>query len=258
MQITNDIKLLKSKVIEVDSNSTKFEFEPISPGYGLTLGHALRRVLLSSLKGSAITSVKIDGVTHEFSTIKGIKEDVTDIILNLKHLTVKSYSDDPVILKLSKKGPGKVLAKDFLKNASVEILDPDFLIATLEKDGKISMEVIVEQGYGYVPVEKRAGEKLPLGTIAIDAIFNPIRKMNYIVDNTRVGSVTDYNKLVFDVTTNGTISPKEALAKSTEIMVEYLTTMLPPKPAEKTKAKKVAKKEAKPKIVKKSKKANKK
>lgn len=246
MQIQKDIDLLKLNTTQIkDKDQIIFEYEPIAPGYGITLGHALRRILLSSLKGSAITSVKIEGATHEFSTIKGIKEDATDIILNLKHLTVKSFSDEPITLKLSKKGPGIVYAKDFTKNANVEILDQDYPIASLEKDGKLNLEVTIEQGFGYVPVEKRQNEHHPIGTIAIDAIFNPIRKINYIVDNTRVGSVTDYNKLTFDITTNGTISPKDALEKSIEILTIYLGKMMPPAEA-KAKKSKVVKKTVKP------------
>lgn len=243
MQIKKDIQLLQLKTIqEKDTNQVVFEYEPIAPGYGITLGHALRRVLLSSLKGSAITSVKIEGASHEFSTIKGVKEDTTDIILNLKHLTVKSYSDEPVTIKLSKKGPGIVYAKDFAKNSNIEILDQDYPIATLEKDGKLNIEVVVEQGFGYVPVEKRQNEQHPIGTIAVDAIFNPIRKINYMVDNARVGSNTNYNKLTFDITTNGTITPNEALEKSIEILNTYLVAMMPQsKSAKNQKAKKTVK-----------------
>lgn len=244
MTITNDIDLAKVKVIKKNDNNSIFEIEPLSPGYGVTLGHALRRVLLSSLKGTAVTSVKFENTTHEFSTIKGVKEDVMDIILNLKHLTLKLLGDEPVTLKLSKKGPGKVLAKDFKKDAQVEILDPEFHIATLEKDGKLNMEITVEKGYGYVPVESRQDVKLPLGTIAIDAIFNPVKKINYNVENTRVGGETNYNKLTIDISTNGTITPEDAYQTSVKLLLDYLSIIqtkkevaAPKKTAKKTKSK---------------------
>lgn len=238
MSIINDINLLQTKETQTDANSTTFEFGPIFPGYGITLGHALRRTLLSCLKGSAITAVKIEGITHEFSTIKGVKEDATDIILNLKHLTVKSYSDEPVVLKLNKKGPGVVTAKDFEKNSSVEILDQEYPIATLQKDGKLTLEITVEQGYGYVPVEKRIStEKLPLGTIAVDAIYNPIKKINYEVKNARVGGETDYDSIVLDITTNGTTSPKEALRTAIDILNKYFSLLMPAETKTKAKSK---------------------
>ena len=222
MSIIDDIKLLQTKITKKQDNSATFEMEPFFPGYGITIGHTLRRILLSSLHGSAITSVKIDGVTHEFSTIKGVKEDMTEIILNLKHFAVKSFSQEPITLKLNKKGPCIIKASDFSKNAQVEILDPEQYIATLDKNAKISMEATVEQGYGYVPVEKRT-EKLPLGTIAIDAIFNPVKKINYTVNNTRVGGKTDYDKLTLEITTTGTISPEDALSESIKLFTEYMS-----------------------------------
>lgn len=237
MAIIDDIKLLKSKIIKKENNEATFEFGPFFPGYGVTIGHALRRVLLSSLPGCAITSVKFTGATHEFTTIKGVKEDVTEIILNLKHLTVKSHSKEPVMLKLSKKGPGVVTASDFSKNSQAEILDKDQPIAHLEKDGKLEMEIRVEQGYGYVPVEKME-EKMPLGTIAIDAIYNPIKKINYEVENTRVGEETDYNKLTINITTNGTISPEEAFNKAVDLLLNHYESIKLPEEKKKTKTKK--------------------
>lgn len=227
MSIINEIDLAKTKIITKTENEKVFEIGPLFPGYGITLGHALRRVMLSSLKGTAITNIKIDSISHEFSTIKGVKEDVTDIVLNLKHLTVKSFSKDPVAVKLSVKGPKIVTAKDFKKNTDIEIINPDQYIATLEKDGKLELEIIVEQGYGYVPIEKRTEAKLPIGTIAIDAIYNPIKKINYMVENTRVGSATDYNKLIFSITTNGTIKPEEAFSKSINILIKYFNNLIP-------------------------------
>lgn len=244
MSIIEDIKLLQSKTTKKDENSAIFEFEPLFPGYGVTIGHALRRVLLTSLHGSAITSVKIDGVTHEFSTIKGIKEDITEIILNLKHLFVKSHSEDSVVLKLNKKGPGKVTAADFTKNAQVEILDTTQHIATLEKNAKLSMEVTIEQGYGYVPVEKRE-EKLPLGSIAIDAIYNPVKKISYEVLNTRVGGKTDYDKLILSITTTGTITPEDALNESISLLTSYFEKITPKNKTTKKKIKAKSKKNSK-------------
>jgi len=234
MSIINDIDLANVKIIKNETNSATFIFEPLFPGYGVTIGHALRRVLLSSLQGSAITNVKIDGTTHEFTTIKGVREDVMDIILNLKHLVIKSYSDEPVVLKLQKKGPGKVTAEDFVKNSQIEILDPGQYIATLEKDGKLNLQVTVEKGFGYVPIEKREEKtKTEIGNIAIDAIYNPVKKINYQVENTRVGSATDYNKLILNITTNGTITPEEALKLAIEILTNYLAKLIPSVPTEK-------------------------
>lgn len=223
MNLLPEIELMKIHSINEEKDSASFVIEPLLPGYGMTLGNALRRVLFSSLSGSALTSVKIEGVDHEFSTISGVKEDVVDIILNLKSLRVKSFSDEQVTLKLSKKGPGPVKAKDFAKNSQVEIVDPNFIIATLDKNGKISMEVTVEKGRGYVPTEQRKEEKLPIGTIALDSIFSPIKKVRYQVDNTRVGGMTNYDKLTIDITTDGSISPRESLEKATNIILEHFT-----------------------------------
>lgn len=242
MSILKELDLAKAKINEKSSDEIKLEIGPLFPGFGVTLGHALRRVMLSSLKGSAITSAKIDGITHEFSNIKGVKEDVTNIILNLKHLTVKSYVKEPVTLKLSVKGPKIVTAKDFKKNSDIEIINPEQHIATLEKNGKLDLEITIEQGYGYVPVEKMVNKKLSLGDIAIDAIYNPIKKINYIVENTRVGSATNYDKLIFTITTNGTITPAEAFTTANDILIKYFQKIMPEKNQSKKNVKKITKK----------------
>lgn len=225
MQTLHEIDLAKIKKISENVNETTFIIEPLVPGYGMTLGTALRRVLLSSLGGAAISSVKINGASHEFSTLPDVKEDVVEIILNLKGLRIKSFTDEPVKLKLNKKGPGKITANDFDKNSQVEIIDKNFYIATLDKNGKISMEVTVERGRGYVPIERKKDEKLPLGTISIDSIFTPIRKAHYTVESTRVGGMTNFDKLTITITTDGTISAEEAFAASCRILIEYFNLL---------------------------------
>lgn len=222
MYILPETELVKINQIKSEkSDQETFVLEPLLPGYGMTLGNALRRVLLSSLNGSAISSVKINGINHEFSTIPGVKEDVVKIILNLKGLRIKSHSDEPTTLRLIKKGAGKALAKDFTKNAMVEIIDPNFVIATLDKSAKLDMEVTIEKGRGYVPTERRKEEKLPLGTIAIDSIFTPIKKIYYNVVNTRVGGMTNFDKLTITITTDGSITPKNALILANKILLEH-------------------------------------
>lgn len=223
--VFTETELVKIKGEKKDKFQTKFIFEPLAPGFGLTLGHALRRVLLSSLTGAAITHVKIVDSTHEFSTLPGVKEDVIEIILNLKSLRLKSNSEEPEILKLNKKGPGKVCAEDFDKNSQVEIIDPKHHIAQLDKKGKLVLEVTVQNGRGYVPTEARDNEKLPLGTISVDAIYTPIKKINYEVENTRVGDRTDFDKLTLDITTDGSIDPENALSQATQILLDYFNVI---------------------------------
>ena len=222
MSILSDTDLIKVNYKKgKDENVATIIIEPLMPGYGLTLGHALRRILLSSLSGAAITSVKINDVSHEFSTIKGVKEDVVDIILNLKNIRFKMHSDEPVTIKLSKKGPGQVKAGDFDKNSSIEIINKDQLIANLDKSGKIICEAIVKKGTGYEPVEKRKDEKLPHGTIAVDSIFTPVKKIHYNVENTRVGGMTNYDKIILDITTDGSITPEKAFYTANKILIEH-------------------------------------
>ncbi len=222
----HEIHLPALKVVKEAGNIATFSVEPLFPGYGMTLGNSLRRVILSSLPGAAITGVKIEGVNHEFSTIKDIKEDVVEIILNLKKVCVKSFSDDVITLHLSASGEGIVTAKSFEKNADVEIVNPDQVIATLDsKSAKLEMEVQIEKGRGYVPVEKRDGGKLGIGVIAIDALYSPIRRVRYNVESTRVGQMTDLDKLVIEVETNGVITPSEAMAQASEILVDHFLVL---------------------------------
>ncbi len=198
-----------------------YVIEPLSPGYGMTVGHSLRRVLLTSLEGAAVSYVKITGVDHEFSTLKGMREDVMDLIINLKGMRIRSESAEPVTLKLSKKGPGKVVAGDFAAHADITLADPDHELATLEKDGKLDMEVTVERGRGYVTTDRKQQDKLPIGTIAVDSVYTPIKKVHYDVEHTRVGGQTDYDKLTLELTTDGTVSPAEAMQHAAKILVEH-------------------------------------
>ncbi len=201
--------------------------EPLYPGYGTTVGNALRRVLLSSLPGAAVTAVKIKGVDHEFSTLPNITEDVVDIILQLKQLRLRVESDQPVIkLELKAKGQKAVKAQDFKPDARVKIINPDLVIATLDnKNAELAMEVMVEQGRGYVPVEMREGQKLEIGMIAVDAIFTPMRNVNFKVENVRVGQITNYDKLTLTIETDGTLSGREALDQAAQILVDHFTLL---------------------------------
>jgi DNA-directed RNA polymerase subunit alpha len=200
----------------------KFVVEPLERGYGITLGNSLRRILLSSLTGAAVTSVKIDGVLHEFSTIPGVTEDVTDIILNLKGLLVKMYSDEPKTLRISVKGEREVTGADVQHDADVEIQNPDLHIATLGPDAELSMELTVERGRGYVPAERNKKADHVIGVIPVDSIFTPVEKVNYVVEHARVGGVTDYDRLILEVWTHGTIKPKEAVSTAAKMMSEHL------------------------------------
>jgi DNA-directed RNA polymerase subunit alpha len=196
----------------------KYEASPLPAGYGVTLGNALRRVLLSSLEGAAVTSIQIRDVYHEFSSIPGVKEDVTQIVLNVKKLRLKSYATHPVQLKLVKTGAGAVTAADILESADVEIVNPDQPLMTLDSDDvTIELDLTVERGVGYLAAER--AEQLPIGVIPVDAIFTPVRKVNYHVENTRVGQMTNYDKLTLEIETDGTIAPEEALSRAAEILV---------------------------------------
>jgi DNA-directed RNA polymerase subunit alpha len=218
--------LSKNVVIKKVSESAgkgEFEITSLYTGYGITLGNAIRRVLLSSLPGAAITQVKIKGTKHEFSTIDGILEDVVEITLNLKKVRFTFNADEPQILTLKKKGEGKITAADIKGNAQVEIASPDVHIATItSKSGELDMELTVEKGLGYSPVESRKQEKLSVGTIAIDAIFTPVVNVNFEVENMRVGDRTDYNRLVLIIETDTTISPSRALHKAANILKDHL------------------------------------
>lgn len=205
--------------VEEVGTYAKYEAGPLQAGYGVTLGNALRRVLLSSLEGAAVTSIQIRDVYQEFSTIPGVKEDVTQIVLNVKKLRLKSFATHPVQLRLAKSGAGPVLAADLLESADVEIVNPDLVLMTLDADDvTIEMDLTVERGVGYLGAER--SEALPIGVIAVDAIFTPVRKVNYWVEGMRVGQVTNYDKLTIEIETDGTIGPEEALSRAAGILVE--------------------------------------
>jgi DNA-directed RNA polymerase subunit alpha len=196
----------------------KYEASPLPAGYGVTIGNALRRVLLSSLEGAAVTSIQVRDVYHEFSTIPGVKEDVTAIVLNVKKLRLKSYAPHPVQLKLVKSGAGRVTAADITETADVEVVNPELELMTLDSDDvTIELDLTVERGVGYLAAERT--EQLPIGVIPVDAIFSPVRKVNYWVENTRVGQMTNYDKLTIEIETDGTMSPEEALSRAAEILV---------------------------------------
>jgi len=196
----------------------KYEASPLPAGYGVTIGNALRRVLLSSLEGAAVTSIQIRDVYHEFSTLPGVKEDVTQVVLNVKKLRLKSYAPHPVQLKLVKSGAGAVSAADILETADVEIVNPDQHLLTLDSDDvTIELDLTVERGVGYLAAER--ADQLPIGVIPVDAIFSPVRKVNYWVENTRVGQMTNFDKLTIEIETDGTLPPEEALSRAAEILV---------------------------------------
>jgi len=214
-------------VNKADDNSFgSFVIEPLERGYGMTLGNALRRVLLSSLPGAAVTSVKIDGILHEFSTAKGVVEDIADIILNLKGLSVKMHCDEPQTIIVDAKGEGVIYASDIVTGQDVEILNPDHYIATLESDGALRMEISVSKGRGYVSADKNKTEDQPIGIIPIDSLFSPVTRVNYKVENTRVGQQTDYDKLTIDVCTDKTIAPDEAISSAAQILSDYLNLFI--------------------------------
>lgn len=219
-----EIEKPKIECVEMDENKSyaKFVVEPLERGYGITLGNSLRRVLLSSLPGAAVTSVKIEGVLHEFSTVPGVVEDVTDIILNLKALALKLHEDDAQVIRVEAQGPGEVLAGDIIRSSQVEILNPDLHIATLDEGTNLVMEINIERGRGYRSAEKNKKEDHVIGIIPVDSIFSPVRKVNYTVTDTRVGQITDYDKLALEVWTNGSIMPDEAISLSAKILNDHL------------------------------------
>src|SRR5450631_730094 len=204
----------------------RFYAEPFEKGYGHTIGNSLRRILLSSLEGCAVTAVKIDRVAHEYSTIKGVREDVVTILLNLKQLRFKLHTPEPEILKLSIKGERVVRAKDIEANANVEILTPDLPIATLDSNGEINMQMWVCRGRGYVPSEKQTKENYPADTLMLDALFSPVIKVHYDVENSRVGQITDYDRLILDVWTDGSVAPGDAIAYSAKILKDSLSIFI--------------------------------
>ena len=223
-----EIEKPKIDIVEISKDNTygKFVLEPLERGFGITMGNSLRRVLLSSLPGVAVTSIKVDGVLHEFSTVPGVKEDLVEIILNLKELALKMSGDEPKIITVNAQGAGQVTAGDIITDAEVEILNPEHPIATLNEDAKLYMEITVEKGRGYGPAERNKHEGQPIGIIPVDSIFTPIRRVNYNVENTRVGQITDYDKLTLEVWTNGTIPPDEATSLAAKILVEHLSLFI--------------------------------
>jgi DNA-directed RNA polymerase subunit alpha len=219
-------KRLECELETLTSTYGKFFAEPLERGFGLTLGNSLRRVLLSSIEGAAVTSVRIAGVVHEFSTIPGVREDVADIILNLKQLRLKLSADHPKTLTLKAAGEGEVRASQITPDADVEILTPDFYICGLDKDGRLDMELEVRHGRSYVPAERNKREGMPVDVIPIDAIFSPVRRVNFQVEDTRVGQATDYNKLILEVWTDGSVLPQDAVAYAAKILKDHLTLFI--------------------------------
>jgi DNA-directed RNA polymerase subunit alpha len=203
-------------------NRTKFIVEPLEPGFGYTLGNALRRTLLSSIPGAAVTQIRIEGVLHEFSTIQGVKEDVTDVILNIKDLVIRSESDEPVAIHLRVQGPKDVVAGDITAPTGVEILNPDLHIGTLGKGASLEMEFVVERGVGYRTAEKNKKPRDPIGVIPVDSIFSPVRRVTFTVENTRVEQMTDRDRLILDVITDGSVTPREAVASAGTTLVELV------------------------------------
>ena len=220
-------ELIKPNRLDIVSGAdplrtAKIVAEPLERGFGLTLGNALRRVLLSSLRGAAVTAVQIEGVLHEFSSIPGVREDVTDIVLNIKSIGLRMHGQDPKRMILTASKAGEVTAGMIEAGHDIEIMNPDLVLCTLDDGAKLSMELTVEQGKGYVPASQIKTEDAPIGLIPIDAVFSPVRKISYKVDNTRVGQVTDYDKLTVDITTNGAVSPEDAVALSARILQDQL------------------------------------
>lgn len=224
-------ELNKPRRIEINQDSYtssygKFVCEPLERGFGITIGNALRRILLSSLQGAAIVSVKIDDVSHEFSTIPGVLEDVTNIILNLKEIKLRIIDSEEAVIHLSREGKGEAKAGDIETDGLVEILNPDHHIATLNNEAKLNMEMVVKTGKGYVPSEKDKTKEQPIGVVPIDAVFSPIQKVNYVVTNARVGQITDYDKLTIEIWTDGSALPEDALAFSAKILKEQMNPFI--------------------------------
>jgi DNA-directed RNA polymerase subunit alpha len=228
MMSRNWRELIRPRSIHIETETAtpfygKFTCEPLERGYGITIGNSLRRVLLSSLQGAAITAVKLDGALHEFTSIDDVVEDVTDMILNLKEVVLKAESPKTYTLRVEKEGPGPVTAGDIQVVDGLKVLNPDHLIASLDKKGPLSMDLTINVGRGYVPAERNKNPSMPIGTIPIDSLFSPIRKVNYTVQNARVGQITDFDKLVLEVWTNGAVSPSDAVAFAAKILKEQLS-----------------------------------
>ena len=213
---------IESFISDEDPNYGKFIVEPLERGYGQTLGNSLRRILLSSLPGAAVTSIRIDGVLHEFSTIPGVKEDVTEIILNLKKLAIALNGEDKMRAIINATGPMEVTAKDIKADSALEIFNPDLHIATLEEGASLVMELNISTGRGYVPADQNKDENTPIAVIPIDSIYTPVRKVNWTIENTRVGQVTDFERLILEIWTDGSIAPEEGVSIGAKIMQEHL------------------------------------
>lgn len=223
--------LIKPRGLQIDEESLtgtygKFVAEPLERGFGITIGNALRRVLLSSLQGAAISAVKIEGVDHEFSTIPDVAEDVTDIVLNLKEVLLQMHGHEPKTFRVEKEGPCEVTAGDIMVDQDTEVLNPGHHLCTVSEGGRVRMELTCKQGRGYVAAERNKSAGLPIGTIPIDALFSPVKKVNYQITNARVGQVTDYDKLTMEVWTNGSVSPQDAVAFAAKIIKEQLSIFI--------------------------------
>ncbi|NLB91215.1 MAG: DNA-directed RNA polymerase subunit alpha [Clostridiales bacterium] len=223
-----EIEKARIECVELGDNSCygKFVIEPLESGFGHTLGNALRRVLLSSLPGSAVTSIQIEGIQHEFSTLPGVKEDVVELILNFKELVLKNHSQETKQLTIHAEGLGEVKAKDIVIDDQIEIINPDLHIATLSEDGKLDIRLTIDNGRGYYSAEKNKTANTPIGVIPIDSIFSPVKKVNYTIEDTRVGQITDYDRLTLEVWTNGSISPDESISYAAKILSEHLSLFI--------------------------------
>lgn len=223
-----EIEKPKVECVEKSEDGTygKFVIEPLERGYGTTLGNAMRRILLSSLPGAAVTSVNIDGVLHEFSTVPGVKEDAVEIILNLKGLAIKYEGEEPKTAIIDVTGPAKVTGKDIKTDGSIEIINGDHEIATVSDGANLYMEITIDKGRGYVPSDRNKQINQPIGVIPVDSIYTPVKRVNYYVENTRVGQITDYDKLTLEIWTNGTIAPDDAISLSAKILIEHFKLFL--------------------------------
>lgn len=222
------IEFEKPNITKVDesTNYGKFVIEPLERGYGTTLGNSLRRILLSSLPGSAVSSIQIDGVLHEFSTIDGVMEDVTQIILNIKKIAIKNHSEEQKVIEIDVDGPATVTAADIKADDDIEVLNPEQYICSIAEGGHVHMQMTVSNGRGYVPADQNKNGDMPIGVIAIDSIFTPINRVNYQVESTRVGKRNDFDKLTLDVWTNGSISPREAISLAAKILSDHLNIFI--------------------------------
>lgn len=231
-----EVEMPKIREKIIDAKRSKFEIEPLNPGYGATLGNALRRVLLSSLPGTAISSVKLEGIAHEFSAIPHVKEDMVEIIMNLRKIDFKSHSDEPVTLEIVTKGPKIVSAGDIKSTANVEVLNPDQYIATLDKGANFNLEIVLETGCGFRPTEDREVEETDIGRITVDSVYSPVKLVNFEIEHTRVGQMTNYDKIILEVMTNGTMTPRDALTQAAKILVQHFNFIAVGKPYDENEA----------------------